>query len=81
LCVQQDTRARLVSARLAGSDVIRPEDIVHRAAGIADAILRGGTVSYVSVRLEMVMEDGGSFVAVSEQEIRMARRMVEELEG
>jgi len=81
LCVQQETCSPMVSAFEAGSDVIRPEDVVKRPHGIASAILRGDpTRAYPYVR-KIVRESGGTFVAVSESEIREARRMVEELEG
>lgn len=81
LCVQQETCAPMVRAFQAGSPVIRPGDVVHRPTGIAEAILRGDpTKAYPHVR-EIVVESGGTFVAVSEAQIREARRMVEELEG
>jgi threonine synthase len=81
LCVQQETCAPMVSAWADGSDRIRPEHIVHRPTGIADAILRGNpTNAYPHVR-RIVLESGGTFVAVSENEIREARQWVEDLEG
>src|SRR5690606_9703009 len=59
----------------------QPHHIVHRPAGIAEAILRGDpTKAYPHVR-RIVVESGGDFVAVSEAEIREARQLVEELEG
>lgn len=81
LCVQQDSCAPMVSAWQDGSDRIRPQDVVARPSGIASAILRGNpTRAYPPVR-ELVLESGGSFVAVSEDEIRAARRLVEDCEG
>lgn len=81
LCVQQDTCAPMVRAFRDNSPVIRPSDVVRRPTGIAEAILRGDpTKAYPHVR-EIVVESHGSFVAVSEADIREARRMVEELEG
>jgi threonine synthase len=81
LCVQQDTCAPMVSAWEAGSDRIRERDVVARPTGIASAILRGNpTRAYPPVR-ELVVESGGDFVAVSQDEIRAARRLVEECEG
>jgi threonine synthase len=80
LCVQQETCAPMVSAWEDKSDVIGPEHVVERPTGIAQAILRGNPArAYPHVR-EIVLESGGSFVAVSESEIREARRQVEELE-
>lgn len=81
LCVQQETCAPMVSAWADGSERIRPEHIVANPRGIAQAILRGNpTRAYPHVR-RIVIQSGGEFVAVSESEIRRARRLVEELEG
>jgi threonine synthase len=81
LCVQQETCAPMVRAFGDGSPVIRPGDVVRKPTGIAEAILRGDpTKAYPHVR-EIVIESQGTFVAVSEADIREARRMVEELEG
>jgi len=81
LCVQQDSCAPMVRAYADGSEVIRPQDIVHRPTGIAEAILRGDPTKVYPYVREIVLESKGTFVAVSEQEIREARKMVEELEG
>jgi threonine synthase len=81
LCVQQETCAPMVRAFEAGSPVIRARDIVQEPTGIAKAILRGDpTKAYPHVR-KIVLESNGGFVAVSENEIRDARSMVEDLEG
>jgi threonine synthase len=81
LCVQQESCSPMVRAFEAGSPVILPEHIIERPTGIASAILRGNpTGAYPYVR-EIVLESGGSLVAVSETEIREARSMLEELEG
>jgi threonine synthase len=81
LCVQQETCAPMVSAWEDGSDRIRPEDIVHEPTGVASAILRGNpSRAYPYVR-RLVATSGGTFVAVSERQIRDARAMVEDLEG
>jgi threonine synthase len=79
LCVQQDTCAPMVSAWQAGSDRIRSEDVVRQPTGIAEAILRGDpSATYPHVRT-MVAESGGTFVSVSEQEMRDARVALREL--
>ncbi len=81
ICVQQESCAPMVHAFADNSETIRPEHIVRRPTGIADAILRGDpTKAYPRVR-RIVMESGGGFVAVSEAEIREARRKVEDYEG
>jgi threonine synthase len=81
LCVQQETCAPMVSAWADGSDRIRPEDIVPRPTGIAQSLLRGNpTATYSHIR-RIVLESGGTFVSVTENEIRQARQWVEDLEG
>jgi threonine synthase len=81
LCAQQETCAPMVRAYREGSTTIRPDHIVRRPHGIAEAILRGDpTRAYPPVR-QIVIESGGDFVSVSQQEIRDARRLVEDLEG
>jgi threonine synthase len=81
LCVQQETCAPMVRAFRDGSPVIRAADVVRKPTGIAEAILRGDpTKAYPHIR-EIVIESHGTLVAVSEADIREARRMVEELEG
>ncbi len=81
LCVQQDSCAPMVRAHADGSRTIRPEHRVSKPVGIAEAILRGDpTRAYPYVR-GVVCESGGGFVAVSEAEIRAARREVEQCEG
>jgi threonine synthase len=81
LCVQQETCAPMVRAFRDGSPVIRAGDVVRNPTGIAEAILRGDpTKAYPHVR-EIVVESGGTFAAVTESDIREARRMIEELEG
>ena len=81
VCVQQETCAPMVSAFREGSPTIRPQDLVKRPGGIAKAILRGDpTRAYPYVR-QIVQESGGTFVAVGEDEIRTARRLLEDLEG
>jgi len=81
LCVQQETCAPMVHAYVEGSETIEPRHVVARPTGIATAILRGDpTRAYPYVR-EMVVESRGSFVAVTEADIREARKMLEELEG
>lgn len=81
VCVQQDTCAPMVTAWESGSDQIRPQDIVERPIGIAKAILRGNpTLAYPPVR-QLVVATGGTFVAVSEVEIRAAHDLLEDEEG
>jgi threonine synthase len=81
MCVQQQTCAPMVRAYEDGSETIRPEHVVARPTGIAEAILRGDpSRAYPYVR-QAVVESGGTFVAVGEHEIREARQMLEEEEG
>lgn len=81
LCVQQETCAPMVHAWEDGSDVIRPEHIVEKPTGIAQAILRGDpTRAYPFVR-SIVIESEGILTAVSESQIREAKQLVEDMEG
>ncbi len=81
LCVQQESCAPMVRAWEEGSDHIAPHHRIAKPDGIAEAILRGDpTKAYPPVR-EIVKESGGDMVSVSEQEIRAARRLVEDEEG
>jgi threonine synthase len=81
LCVQQETCAPMVTAWEDGADHIRAGDIIERPAGIAKAILRGNpTKAYPPVRARVV-RFGGSFVAVSEREIRDAHSWLQDDEG
>lgn len=81
LCVQQETNPPMVSAFKAGSPVIRPQDIVRHPQGIAYAILRGDPSRVYPYVHAAVSESRGTFAAVSEQEIRDARKLVEDIEG
>lgn len=81
VCVQQDSCAPMVSAWNDALETMRTSDVVAHPTGIARSILRGdSTRAYPHVR-RTVLRAGGTFVAVSEQEIRDARQMIEELEG
>jgi threonine synthase len=81
LCVQQETCAPMATAWREGAEKIGPEHIVARPTGIAAAILRGNPSRvYPHVR-RIVRASHGTFAAVSEEAIREARRLVEDLEG
>lgn len=81
LCVQQQSCSPMVDAYEDGSPTIRPEHVVPVPTGIAPAILRGDpTLAYPYMR-KVVDDTGGAFVAVSEDEIREARRLAEDCEG
>ena len=79
--MQQETCAPLVRAYEDGCDAIEPRHLVPRPRGIAEAILRGDPTRVYPYVKAMVVESGGDFVSVTENEIREARRMTEELEG
>jgi threonine synthase len=81
LSVQQESCAPMVHAFEGGSAQIRPQDVVRRPRGIAQAILRGDPSRSYPYVCEITRASGGGFVAVGEPEIRDARRMMEELEG
>jgi threonine synthase len=71
----------MVRAFEEGSSAILPRHLVERPRGIAEAILRGDPTRVYPYVRAMVLESRGGFVAVTEAEIREARRMVEDCEG
>jgi threonine synthase len=81
LCAQQVTCAPMVRAYKEGCDAIHPRHIVPRPEGIAEAILRGDPSRVYPYVKGIVVESRGDFVSVTEDEIREARGMIEELEG
>jgi threonine synthase len=81
LCVQQESCSPMASAFQEGSEAILPRHIVERPHGIAEAILRGDPTRVYPYVRAMVRESGGGFAAVSEAEIRQARRLLEDCEG
>jgi threonine synthase len=81
LCVQQESCAPMVHAFSEGSETIQSKHVVARPTGIADAILRGDpTRAYPRIR-RIVLESRGDLTAVSEAEIRAARKSVQVHEG
>jgi threonine synthase len=80
-CVQQASCAPMVESWRAGSPVTRPQDVVHRPVGIAEAILRGNPTNTYPHLYNIVRESGGTFESVSELEIREAQRMLWEVQG
>lgn len=81
LCAQQEQCAPMARAFGEGSPTIQPHHIVPRPRGIAEAILRGNPTRVYPLVRRIVIESRGDIVSVSEDEIREARRMVEDLEG
>jgi threonine synthase len=81
MCVQQENCSPMVRAFNESSETIQPHHIVPKPRGIAEAILRGNPTRVYPYIRQIVIESDGMCVAVSEDEIREARRMVEELEG
>ncbi len=81
MCVQQDSCNPMVKAFLAGEKTILPEHIVENPTGIAKAILTGNpTVCYPSL-YKVVTETKGSFISVSENEIKSAQKHLNNNEG
>jgi threonine synthase len=78
VCVQQESCCPMVRAFEEGSPVIKARHVVPNASGIARAILLGDPSDCYPYVYEMVQESGGTFVRVSEGEIREAQaRLVE----
>ena len=81
LCVQQTSCAPMAQAFLEGASGILSHHIVSRPQGIAHAILRGDpSRAYPYIR-RIATESGGDIIAVSDDEIREASRLVADLEG
>jgi threonine synthase len=81
MCVQQETCSPMVQAWNDDAPGIRPEHIFPEPTGIAKAILRGNpTGTYPRIR-KIVKESNGTILAVSEEAIREAQRIVYETEG
>jgi threonine synthase len=80
-CVQQETCAPMVSSWRAGSSVTRPQDIVAKPVGIAEAILRGNPSNTYPHLYNIVRESGGTFESVSDHEIREAQKMLVDTTG
>lgn len=81
LCAQQESCSPMVRAHKDGRSAIQACHIVPRPAGIAEAILRGDPSRVYPYVRQIVIESGGDFVSVTEDEIRRTRKMIEELEG
>jgi threonine synthase len=81
LCAQQTSCRPMVQAWDEDSPTIQPHHIVKRPAGIAEAILRGNPTRAYPIIREIVIESGGTMIAVTEDEIREAQAFVFEDEG
>ncbi|MDP3852017.1 MAG: pyridoxal-phosphate dependent enzyme [Luteolibacter sp.] len=81
LCVQQESCSPMVHAWEEGFGQIQPHHIIHRPAGIAEAILRGDPSRVYPIIRGIVNESGGRFARAAEKEIRAARKLLLELEG
>lgn len=81
LCAQQLSCRPMVQAWDEDSPTIQPHHIVKRPAGIAEAILRGNPSKAYPIIREIVIESGGTMIAVSDDEIRAAQAHVHEDEG
>ncbi|MBU0708800.1 pyridoxal-phosphate dependent enzyme [Patescibacteria group bacterium] len=74
MCVQQSTCDPMVRAFSTGEKRILPEHIIKNPVGIAKAILTGDpTVCYPSL-YKVVSDTHGSFISVSENEIKSAQK-------
>jgi threonine synthase len=81
MCVQQSSCDPMVKAFSAGEKEILPEHIIKDPTGIAKAILTGDpTVCYPSL-YKVVTETDGSFISVSEEEIKSAQEHLNNNEG
>ena len=81
MCAQQERCSPMVRAYQEGHTAIQPHHLVHRPMGIAEAILRGDPSRVYPYVRRIVVESGGEFVSVTDDEIREARGLVETFEG
>lgn len=80
VCVQQESCCPMVKAFEEGSPVIQEHHIVRNPQGIAKAILRGNPVASYPYIYQLVRETKGTFVSVTETEIKEAKALLFELE-
>jgi len=81
MCVQQASCSPMVGAWEEGAETVPGHCIVDNPQGIAKAILRGDPSRVYPYMRRIVLESDGTFLAVSEQQIREARTLVLEHEG
>jgi len=79
--VQEATCAPQVHAWSENSATIQPHHVLDRPDGIADALLKGNHSETYPYIFKMMSRTGGTFVSVTADEIRAARRTVEDHEG
>jgi len=79
--VQEASCAPQVHAWSERSATIQPHHVIDRPDGIADALLKGNHSETYPYIFQMVSRAGGTFVSVTADEIRAARRAVEDHEG
>ncbi|HWP46992.1 MAG TPA: pyridoxal-phosphate dependent enzyme [Candidatus Limnocylindrales bacterium] len=80
VCVQQEGCCPMVKAFEEGSPVIREHHIVKNPKGIAKAILRGNPVTSYPYIYRLVQETKGTFISVTETEIKEAKALLFQLE-
>ena len=81
MCVQQSSCDPMVRAFSAGESRILPEHIIENPTGCAKAILTGDpSVCYPSL-YQVVIDTDGTFVSVTEDEIKSAEKYLNESEG
>jgi threonine synthase len=73
VCVQQQSCSPMVKAFEEGSPMLQERHIVKNPQGIAKAILRGNPTASYPYIYNLVRETGGTFVSVTDTEIREAR--------
>ena len=81
MCVQQESCSPMVRAWEEGAETVAKHHIVENPEGIAKAILRGDPSRVYPYMRKIVIESDGTFLSVSEQQIREARTLVMDLEG
>lgn len=81
LCAQQESCSPMARAWAENCESIEKRHIVEKPEGLAKAILRGDPSRVYPYMRDIVIESGGTFASVSEDQIKEARKLVMDLEG
>lgn len=81
VCVQESTCAPMVRAFARGAPAIAPDDIVAQPRGVARATHRGDPSRTYPLMRTMVLESGGTMMAVDAEAIAESQTLVHRTEG
>lgn len=81
VCAQESSCAPMARAFARGADAIAPGDIVARPRGVAKATHRGDPTRTYPFMRQVVIESGGTMVAIDAEAIERGRALAWETEG